>query len=675
MAGPFYNALVDADSDGLPPPFGPEHLVEDMRIYTFRCSHPEGQKPSIEFDVRNPGMGLLAPSRGRWIIFSWDSGDTEPAPLFVGRIVGVSGNMLGNVVTVRAVADPPDYAAQKQAVARSLKEPPYYDPIGLDETKRDDADAILEGYAAAWHVDRVTLEVTVSDYITPEDGILTYGPDDRTAYYDSLDFELNEAPLPAVKVDMEVNWTQGAAGTVDIGKKTFPFASADGSLSGWPETGANLSGGWSVEHAVGAKAVAAAAVQNVQSESHYKNITKYRELFDDELISVDQTYNGPPFSRVGQGILISRDETIRRSDRTKGTGESIQISESRLIVQTFEPKTELVLRYDAARPRHEHVSFTLVADVQPVLGSEGVVAESLSITGADVGVPLIAYDGLTGELIADSDSEENVPIGDLSRRSFFPTDRGLQFLQYGIARARAKLIPRARAASVSWEVPFRESVQFSCRMGARIIEDRLSGGEALGKVVSYGFSGDGDSGVFIGVVTIAPAVGYGNAIETSDGTNDYIDDDYIEPGYYHASGTMIAIGAGDVAYSIPLDAANDDGLVFPLTRGQVVVSEVTTPGFVDPNDDIGGIISAASLGSRLSLVRGITGGGFSVPGSGVNEIHLRNDIASKQVQQYLKAAGGTYELTLKPLTGSYDVEYVIDLSNLVLPKQIDLEAA
>ena len=45
-----------------------------------------------------------------------------------------------------------------------------------------------------------------------------------------------------------------------------------------------------------------------------------------------------------------------------------------------------------------------------------------------------------------------------------------------------------------------------------------------------------------------------------DGEPAYVDDDYVENDYQAHDGHVVVLSAGDVGYSVPVDAVNDDGL-------------------------------------------------------------------------------------------------------------------
>src|SRR5215467_5119920 len=92
----FFNAWADATEVI----FGPEHHVVDEDIVSFRLEQNEGDCATLELEVRNPKIGLLAPGRKVWLWFSYDSGTGGVVPLFFGRLVGIPTNLLHEVVTL-----------------------------------------------------------------------------------------------------------------------------------------------------------------------------------------------------------------------------------------------------------------------------------------------------------------------------------------------------------------------------------------------------------------------------------------------------------------------------------------------------------------------------------------------------------------------------------------------
>jgi hypothetical protein len=78
--------------------------------------------------------------------------------------------------------------------------------VFLDDAHRDDPDAILEGWSAMYHIDRTSLDWTVSDILSGEDG--TVGFDGDTALYDNLSMSIGQPPFTAIRVEMSAKWAQ-----------------------------------------------------------------------------------------------------------------------------------------------------------------------------------------------------------------------------------------------------------------------------------------------------------------------------------------------------------------------------------------------------------------------------------------------------------------------------------
>ena len=166
MAGPFYFAWVGASETTFDPSV---HNREDEDVFGFNVEHSEGDFAGLEIEIRNPRVGLLAPARKVHAFLSYDTG-TEIKPLFRGRLVGIPDNINQEIVRLQFTARPDDYAAQKAALAGTLKVLPYYDPVFISKDKWDDPDAVLEARSELWHIDRVNGELTTSDLLVGEDG-------------------------------------------------------------------------------------------------------------------------------------------------------------------------------------------------------------------------------------------------------------------------------------------------------------------------------------------------------------------------------------------------------------------------------------------------------------------------------------------------------------------------
>src|SRR4249919_2013778 len=259
-AGLPYFAWVDADETV----FGPEHMRWDESIFSFTLKQDEGDPASLTVVVRRPrneagdAIGLLGPGRKIWAWFALDCG--PDLIRFRGRLVGVPTSIFEELVTLEFVARPIDLVAQKEALAQTLRVLPYYDEVVIDKARRTDPEVVLEGYSAIWHYDRETHELTVSDEITGEDGLVEFdgASEDGKVLYDGLGLTLTSGPLTRVDVIAEYTWTQLAQGRVDLtdylcrnwpdGGRNY-VTSYSLTHADWPKTGAQIGEGWVVAEA------------------------------------------------------------------------------------------------------------------------------------------------------------------------------------------------------------------------------------------------------------------------------------------------------------------------------------------------------------------------------------------------------------------------------------------
>ncbi len=291
--------------------------------------------------------------------------------------------------------------------------------------------------------------------------------------------------------------------------------------------------------------------------------------------------------------------------------------------------TKLVLDYKANNKREETVLFSVAADLQPIvtLPDPQDVVEQINISGADVGIPI---DGASPQ--------------DVTRYVYFQTDRGLWSLEYLISVACAHLRIRARAVSVSWDIPFDAALEMSCRKNATLFDDRLPGGTATGKIIAYALTGDGDAGSINANVTIGCAIGHDGTVVAVTGDPTWVENGWVEPGWQFYSGSTTTLAAGTVAYELPM--VEPGGLIYPLTKDQVVVEEridVTTTDPVQVGED--------------------------PPG-------YRTPFIYTDVTKYFATfPSQSYYLELLPTTNQvFNTPYTANVTTLKIPKQIDLEA-
>lgn len=578
---PFYFAWADPEETT----FGPEHQVEDEQVVAFELSHSEGSFAALALTIKNPRVGLLGPTRKRWMWFSWDADGTEGAtPIFFGRVLGIPQQLQGNAVTLNFVARPSNYQDAKEALAETLRVQPYYDPMWLRAERRTDPDAVLEGYTYAWHIDRVTHALTVSDILNGEDGTIEVTGHDN----ESLDISIGEPPLRSVRVEAEIEWDQAAIGVVDFSTeliKAFQLAgtthnyaissiTGEGFMRDFPEEGDRIGGGW--------------------------------EFGVCDIVRVD----GKVFPEDYQQVVING-----------GRGQ--------FPVWIMQPT--LNIAYDVVRQRREIVTFTLEADCQAVL-TDPDDEERL----------VISVSGNADEEVDDTNSDNpfGIPIEDVRRRAYLPTDRGRRSLEYLIALARGAILERSRAVEITFAIPFIDGLSLSCRKNVHITDARIPGGEAVGKIIGYSLTGQ--DGNFISTVTIGCAVGQGNTVNGVPGTPVYVEEGYVEEGYQLYSGATYVPIAGEVTY--------------------------TEFGDISPNDDGTDFFNmvAADLVVQMTVFNGLNS-----QRAVLNE--FKQDLA--HAIEALNEVYTEVDADLKVLKGGpFITQYPITVSQLMVPKTIDLEA-
>ncbi|PSJ55758.1 hypothetical protein [Pseudaminobacter soli (ex Li et al. 2025)] len=572
--------------------FGPEHVREDEDVLAFEITHAEGDFASLALDIRNPRIGLLASGREVWLWFSWTD-DANPAggarELFLGRLVGVPEAIHEDAVRLTFTARPQGFDATKEALAETLKVRPYWDPIFVREDRRDDPDSVLESRTQLWHIDRITHDLTVSDILAGEDGTIEVG---GNFFRDSLDVRLSSPPARQVEVEAELSWDQIAAGNIDLTARLARAARAAGAGNGysittltgeglmrdWPQEGRRIGGGWEFGPCSVERLDGTVSPLSFQSFEWFNGVAKFP-------------------------------------------------------LWTLKPV--LTARYDVTRKRVERVKFTLHADCQALLtepGDEEIL--KIAVASDDVGNPVDP---------ADTDHPDGViPIGDLRRRAYLPTERGRRSLEYLICLARAQLLVRSRAVEISFAMPFEDGLDLSCRKNASIIDDRLPGGRASGKIIAYSLSGDGDSGEFSASVTMGCTIGRGNTVTTVPGTPSYVEEGYVEDGWQvRADATVMPI-AGEVTYAeFGNIAPNDDGVDFFNLRADDVILDIAVYNGESIQRDVIAEFPGDLEGAKEAL----------------NEVYTE------------------VYCSLKPLKGGpFETEYPITVSDLMAPKTIDLEA-
>ncbi|WP_217577316.1 hypothetical protein [Mesorhizobium sp. GbtcB19] len=587
----FYFAFVDS-ADVV---FGPEHEVEDLLVVSYKLAQQEGEFATLDLTVKNPRVGLLASGRKQWLLFSWRD-DANPTAgtrlLFRGRLVGIPTDLLGNQVTLQFDARPPGYDATKAALAETLKADPIaYDPMFLKPDSRDDPDAVIEAMTVRYHVDPVDHSVTVSDMLDGEDGTIDF---DTGFLKDSLSIAIGQPPLRRVDMEVTVNWDQVAAGSLDISP------------------------------------VVLKAFQTAGSGSKYMIRSLTGDGFMKKWPSPDGSIGGG--WKWGACVILRADGSVLPEDF-----HQVILDNATASFPVWSMKPTLIAAYDVSRPKTEVLTFRLEADCQALLADAG-----------DDEILSIKISGSADEPCDPANTDNPggaMPIGDVRRRAYFPTARGLQSLGYAIALARGNILERSRAIQIGFTVPFRDGLDVTLRKNARCADPRIPGGQAAGKIVGYEFNGVARS--HTATITIGCSVGKGNTVTTVPGEPVYIDDDYIEDDYQVHEGQTFMPVAGEITYE-------DFGAIQPVDDGVDFFQML-------PFDMVESMVVYNGVPVQQSVVDAFKPD-ISAAVNALNQVYTRLD-------------GDLKKLTIGRDDPPFLTNYPVTVSQLMVPKTIDLEAA
>ena len=382
--GPFYFHYVSDETVA----FSSDCYTLDEAIFSFTIQHDEGQIPTLEIEIANPGVGLLSASRKQWAWFSYWNGSAV-VPIHLGRLDGIPSDLFRQVIKVKFRSRSSSYLSRKQALAETLKVAPYYDPVLLDDAHRSDLESILECWSATPHVDRTSLAWTVSDILIGEDGTVTFTGDQ--AFYDSLEFTIDQPPFTAIRVDLTATWSQvSTGGSILLGPYIFQTYSGQSLLNDWPKAGASIGGGWVAQASYALDLCGIATAPTISTSYSWRNMdTQHNE---GDTMSVSSSQSQPYFAVVPPYISILLTEAVQTAGIIDGQGQPNAFSrETYMWIPQWTIQASLYLEYKANRQRTEYLTFLLQSDLQPVLTDPTVQQDSevIKISTVDLSAPLI----------------------------------------------------------------------------------------------------------------------------------------------------------------------------------------------------------------------------------------------------------------------------------------------
>jgi hypothetical protein len=375
-------------------------FAEDL--FSFTIQHDEGQHPTLDLIVKNPRIGLLAPGRKVWAWLAWQSDATDPnyhgalVPIFFGVLVGVPTSLFKEKVTFQFIARSPQFIREKQALAETMKTPPFYDPIFIETNKRDDPDTILEGWSALWHIDRTSLAITASDILVGEDGNVEFF--ESMAFYDSVSLQLGSPPLDNIRVEATVNWTQRTSGFFTVPTVNISSYTGESLMSDWPKAGGGIGGGYKCESSFITDYYFIGETPNTTYSSSWTNSDPNPGQCSNA--SASYSSSGPALLSPNplQNVLTEYYRSgLCFPDSDPPQNIPLESSSSGILIPLWSVGLDMTIRYDASRQFSEVLSFDMLANVQGILASPLVDqhTELLTIASVDIGQPLIQVDAWT----------------------------------------------------------------------------------------------------------------------------------------------------------------------------------------------------------------------------------------------------------------------------------------
>jgi hypothetical protein len=596
--------------------FNGSQFRQDEQVISFKVTGNEGDCDNLDIVIKNPKRGLL--NGPIWASLSYGTSTSDAVEIFRGRVTAVPADIISETIDVMFLAKPSSYDQQLATLAANLRALPPYDAAWVDPNSRNDPMVPLECNSALYYVDRVTHALSITDVINGEDGVVAITADD--ILYDSLHCgSAGNPPITAVTMIGHANWKQALAGGFQVPNASGERAVLNGSsiCSSWPKTGSTIAGGYKVTTGFCTDELGISLNQPVQKNWHYENRAKTHTVGD--VMSSSLTYTlfpagghsfisnintqtgsipaasvvayqeneGGGYSQYDPYASIDGTFDLAAGGDTLGGNQAaipMHVSYNVVFVPIWRINYGLSLSADAGANASETIMFTISADLQPIvtLPDPTVTQPTIELSTQD----------LTSDVGAGTPSGEIIsgvgPPLDSTSDQFAGTDRGQYAIGYLVAIGRATIRKAARATNCTGTVPFEKALEFTLRKNILLNDDRLPGGQVMGKITGYSFGFDG--AIATGTFEILPAVGNAgtvgsigaeNTVVPIAGTNVYIDN-YIDDYYQVSGGTSLipgsgVSGVGDIAYGI--DAYAAAGLS-ALTAQQCVVTAEWQTGTV-----------------------------------------------------------------------------------------------
>lgn len=419
-----------------PPTLG----AEDLTVFDMRFSHIAGEAATLEIDCIYPKSGLL--SGPRWLVVSIevDGVETEFAR---GEIVGHPVALPGEPVTVEIVCRKPDHTDEIDALFDAFDEqiPGAVVPTG----RRRRAEDFL---ASDPYVDPVTLSATldpVTGSAEPVRDLVGLSGGDLGDVID-MQISISETPVTRVEIDCEAYFMERRARVVDL------FAPGPGPHETLTPNALVDSMKSPAVDGSGFKFLGA-SLQTSESRQIY-TLKKHEEVDPDTCVKTPPAFEEVPVHKVDGG----------RMD----------------FLVTVE------------QPRRERITLVLDPLIQDIGGGE-VVKESYSLGNVESSLATSTpysfetESGFVTTKFARTIERDSAFTGG-SGGARFVSLAATPILQALYARAADIAVRRAHCVELRLTAPASSAFGLTLRDRVRVIDNRFTGGAAVGKISSLEFN-------------------------------------------------------------------------------------------------------------------------------------------------------------------------------------------
>jgi hypothetical protein len=490
-------------------PFDPvAHAREDLQVFRLRIHEQTGMIPIVECDIRNPGIaGLLTRTERYALISEMADGDDEPVLLARGRLVGVPTELASDPVTIelQCVPENEDDVLRAAADAIRVGEVAYdpdspdsdaeaYDPLFVGQDGDEDPQTALDGRLEEWRWDRRNLALSRSSMISGP--LVDIG---SNALDGSVSAKLLDPPKSKMRLRVIASWTQEAKGVqtypIDGGNSQIDTYTYDDLISRFPQPGTPIGAdtGWTLAEASIKDLGGTVSFEFDQSTpSKYPAgallVMKSHTLQVNLRAAYDYRQQREEILDI---VMLSGCQDVLGDDKTESV-EVINLNNLSVDIYTDEWTYE--------DPDTLKIKTYAVGDTVTAYGRTWVCVHAHGATEA--------FQPYKDEIQLWQRTTSQAAMKDLRNPRFFDSNRGRRAARHAIRRLRRKLVQRARALEISFELAWPLARLLTTDHQVRIEYRHLPGGESTGKVREIELTAD-DRGRRIARVVIGVLLGSG----------------------------------------------------------------------------------------------------------------------------------------------------------------------